>query len=184
VHASLAVAQPVRCMTFSDRQRDRLPGTGGNLGGDGHDHKPTGPGRLAEGTAGVSSNRPTRQSAPRPGSPGQKRSAQRVRPLPKGTSLYTPGASPARRAAERRSAKPLLYLYQLPTWVAPLVLVVFLVAGLAMHGPAAAAALCVVAAVLAWLAALSWPRLSVGGRFARIIAVAAVLAIAGYQASR
>jgi hypothetical protein len=98
--------------------------------------------------------------------------------------LYTPGASPTRQAAERRSAKPLLYLYQLPTWVPPLLLVVFLIAGLAVRGPAGAVALCVVAAVLAWLAALSWPRLSSGGRFGRIVAVAAVLAIAGYQASR
>jgi hypothetical protein len=64
------------------------------------------------------------------------------------------------------------------------VLVVFLVAGLAMRGPAGAAALCVVAGVLAWLAAISWPRLSSGGRFGRIVAVAAMLAIAGYQASR
>ena len=60
-----------------------------------------------------------------------------------------------------------MYLYQLPRWVAPLLLVVFLVAGLALRGPAGAAALCVVAAVLglagrAVLAALvgrraAWP---------------------------
>jgi hypothetical protein len=68
--------------------------------------------------------------------------------------------------------------------VAPLVLVIFLIAGLAVRGPAGGVALCVVAAVLAWLAAISWPRLSSGGRFARIVAVAAMLAIAGYQASR
>jgi hypothetical protein len=171
-------------MTFSDRQQHGPPGTGGNLGGDGRDYQPIRPGRLAEGTAGVSSNRPTRQGASRPGAPGQRRSAQRVRPLPKGTSLYTPDASPARQATERRSARPLLYLYQLPPWVAPLLLVVFLIAGLAIRGPAGAAAMCVVAAVLAWLAALSWPRLSAGGRFGRIVAVAAVLAIAGYQATR
>jgi hypothetical protein len=137
----------------------------------------------------VSSNRPTRQGVPMPGSPAQgsprqRRSRQRVRPLPQGTSLYTPGASATRQATERRSAKLLIFLHQLPTWVAPLVLVVFLVAGLAVRGPAGAVALCVVAAVLAWLAAMSWPRLSSGGRFSRIVAVAAMLAIAGYQASR
>jgi hypothetical protein len=115
------------------------------------------------------SNRPTRQ---------------RVRPLPKGDTLYTPDASPVRQAAERRSAKPLLFLHQLPTWVAPLVLVVLLVAGLAMRGPAGAVALCGVAAVLGWLAALSWPRLSASGRLGRVLAVAVVLAVAGYQASR
>jgi len=142
----------------------------------------------------VSTNRPSRQGSPRPGAPrpsssrlsstGQKRSRQRVRPLPKGTSLYTPGASAARQATERRSARPLLYLYQLPPWVLPLVLVVFLIAGLAVRGPGGAIALCVVAAVLGWLAALSWPRLSSASRLSRILAVAAMLAIAGYQATR
>lgn len=109
---------------------------------------------------------------------------QRVRPLPKGDSLYTPGASPARQAAERRSAKPLLFLHQLPTSVAPLVLVALLIAGLAIRGPVGAVALCGVAAVLGWLATLAWPRLSANGRLGRILAVAVVLAVAGYQASR
>jgi hypothetical protein len=117
----------------------------------------------------VSTNRPSRQ---------------RVRPLPKGDSLYTPGASPARQAAERRSAKPALFLHQLPAWIAPLVLVVLLVAGLALRGPAGALALGGVAAVLAWLAMLSWPRLSAGGRLGRVLAIALMLALAGYQASR
>jgi len=176
-------------MTFGDRQRNRPGVTGGNLGGDRRDHQLTGPGGLAEGTAGVSTNRPTRQGSSRQGSsrqssPAQRRSRQRVRPLPKGTSLYTPDASPARQQAEHRSARPLLYLHQLPAWVPPLILVIFLIAGLAVRGPAGAAALCVVAAVLAWLAAISWPRLSSGGRFGRIVVVVAMLAIAGYQASR
>src|SRR5262245_38771966 len=100
-------------MTFGDRQQDTSGLPGGNLGSDRRDHQPTGPTGLAEGTAGVSTNRPSRQGsprpgapgpgAPRPGSPGQKRSRQRVRPLPKGTSLYTPDASAARQATERRS---------------------------------------------------------------------------------
>jgi hypothetical protein len=142
-------------MTFRDRQRARSLVAGGNLGP-------------------VTSNRPGSQT----------RSRQRVRPLPKGSSLYTPGASPARQATERRSARPLIYLYQLPRWVAPLLLVVFLVAGLAVHGPAGAVALCVVAAVLAWLAALSWPRLSASGRMGRVLAVAVMLGLAVYQATR
>ena len=107
-----------------------------------------------------------------------------MRPLPKGNSLYTPGASPARQAAERRSAKPLLYLHQLPTWVAPLVMVALLVAGLAVKGPGGAVALCGVAAVLGWLAAISWPRLSASGRIGRILGIAVVLALAGLQATR
>jgi len=116
--------------------------------------------------------------------PGNNRSGQRSRPLPQGSSLYTPGASAARQATERRSARPLIYLYQMPRWVAPIVLVVFLIAGLALRGPAGAVALCVVAAVLAWLATLSWPRLAAAGRAGRILAVVVMLAIAGYQGSR
>jgi len=107
-----------------------------------------------------------------------------VRRLPKGSSLYTPGASPARQAAERRSAKPLMYLHQLPTWVAPLLMVALLVAGLAVKGPGGAVALCGVAAVLGWLATISWPRLSASGKLGRILGIALVLALAGLQATR
>jgi hypothetical protein len=119
----------------------------------------------------VTTNRPVRQR-------------QRIRPLPKGDTLYTPGASPARQAAERRSAKPLLFLHQLPGWTAPIVLVVLLIAGLAVRGPGGAVALCGVAAALGWLAAMSWPRLSPGGRAGRVLAVAGMLALAAYQATR
>ena len=111
-------------------------------------------------------------------------SRQRVRPLPKGSSLYTPEASPTRQAAERRSARPLVFLHQLPAWVAPLVLVVCLIAGLAWRGPGGAAALVVVAHVLAWLAAISWPRLAAGGRLGRTLAVVVMLGLAGWQATR
>ena len=109
------------------------------------------------------------------------RPSRRRRPLPRGSSLYTPGASPSRQAAERRSAKPLIYLHQMPAWLPPAIAAIFLVAGLAMHGPAAMAALIVVAAALAWLAAMSWPRLSAGGRVGRLCAVAIMLVIAGYK---
>jgi len=117
----------------------------------------------------VSTNRPARQ---------------RVRPLPKGSTLYTPNASPARQAAERQSARPLLYLHQLPRWVPPVVLAVLLVVGLAVKGPAGAAALCALAAALGWLAALSWPRLSAGGRVARLVTILVLVGVAGYQAAR
>ena len=145
----------------------------------------------------MSSYRPTEQSRRKQARPAQSRqtqsrqtqsrqtqSRQRVRPLPQGTSLYTPDASPARQTTERRSARTLIYLHQLPRWIAPLLLVVFLIAGLAVRGPAGAVALCLVAAVLAWLAALSWPRLTAGGRLGRVVAVAFMLGLAGYQATR
>ncbi len=109
---------------------------------------------------------------------------QRVRPLPKGDTLFTPGASPTRQAAERRSAKPLLYLHQLPAWVPPIVLAVLLVVGLAVRGVGGAVALCAVAAVLGWLAAISWPRLSPTGKLGRVLAVLVMLGIAAVQAMR
>jgi O-antigen ligase len=104
--------------------------------------------------------------------------------LPKGSTLYTPNASPTRQAAERRSARPLLYLQQLPRWVPPVVLAALLIAGLAVKGPGGAIALCALAVVLGWLAALSWPRLTTGGRAGRLLVLAVLLAIAGYQAAR
>jgi hypothetical protein len=119
----------------------------------------------------VTSNRPTR---PR----------QRIRPLPPGQSLFTPDATPARAATERRSAKPLVYLHQLPPWVIPILMAGLLVAGLALRGPAGAVALCALAAVLGWLASLSWPRLSAAGRLGRLAAVVALLALAAFQATR
>ena len=105
----------------------------------------------------------------------------RKRPLPRGQALYTPGASPARRSVEQASARPLALLHQLPAWLPPLVAVALLITGLAVRG---AVALCLMAGLLAWLAFVSWPSLSGRGRLGRALAIACVLAVAGWQASR
>ncbi len=115
---------------------------------------------------------------------GQQRTGQQRRPLPQGQSLYTPGASGTRRAVEQRSAAALAYLHQLPALVPPLVLAVLLVTGLAVKGAIGAAALCCVAAVLGWLAFVSWPGLTGRGRVGRAAAIACVLAAAVLQATR
>jgi hypothetical protein len=117
----------------------------------------------------------------RPGRPPRR---SRVRPLPPGTSLFTPDAAPARASAERRSAQPLLFLHQLPVWIAPVAAAVLLVAGLAVRGPGGAVALVGVAVALGWLALISWPRLPAGGRLGRLLAVAAMLGLAAWQATR
>jgi hypothetical protein len=117
----------------------------------------------------VSTNRPARQ---------------RTRSLSKGSTLYTPNASAARHTAERHSARPLLYLYQLPRWVPAVLLAVLLVVGLAVRGVAGTVALVAVTVVLGWLAALSWPRLTAGGRAGRVLVIAVLLAVAGYQIAR
>ncbi len=108
----------------------------------------------------------------------------KARPLPRGNSLYTPGASQARRSLEHSSARPLVLLHQLPVWLVPLVLTALLVTGLAVPGWIGAAALVLVAGFLGWLGALSWPRLGPGPRLLRVAAVACVLVAAGIQAVR
>jgi hypothetical protein len=104
---------------------------------------------------------------------------RRPKPLPPGDKLFTPGSSPARQAIERRSAAALLMLHQMPVWLAPVVLVALLVTGLAVRTWPGAIALCGVAAILGWLAALSWPRLNSQGRLLRLAVIAAVLVAAG-----
>jgi hypothetical protein len=108
----------------------------------------------------------------------------RRRPLPRGHAVYTPGASQARRSAEQASARPLAFLYQLPVWLPPVLAVALLIGGLAVRGPAGAVALVVMAAVLAWLAFVSWPQAGGTGRVGRAVAIACVLALAGWQATR
>ena len=117
---------------------------------------------------------------------GTKRGAgaSTPRPLPRGDSLYTPGASDARSRMERSSAKPLVWLHQHPVWLPPLVVALLLVVGLAVPGWLGAAALILVAGFLGWLAALSWPQTSTRGRLLRLAAVAGVLAVALIQATR
>jgi hypothetical protein len=79
---------------------------------------------------------------------------------------------------------PLIYLRHLPSWLPPVVLAALLVTGLALRGCGGAVALCAVAAVLGWLAYLSWPALPGRGRLGRAVAIACLLALAAFQATR
>ncbi len=108
----------------------------------------------------------------------------RRRPIPPGQAMYTPGASPTRRSVEKTSAAPLVFLHRLPVWLPPLVTVGLLIAGLAVRGPVGAVALCLLAGLLGWLAFASWPAASSQGRIGRVLAIACIFAIAGWQASR
>jgi len=94
------------------------------------------------------------------------------------------GRSGTRLAVERRSAAQLVFLRQLPGWVAPLVLAALLIGGLAVRGWIGAAALCVVAGFIGWLGYLSWPALTAAGRIGRIAAIACMLGLAVFQATR
>ncbi len=120
--------------------------------------------------------RQARQAArARQAGPGRSRPP---RPLPQGDTLFTPDATPTRASVEQGSATPLLWLHQLPAWLLPVLAVALLVTGLAVRGWAGAAALCGLAAVLGWLAAVSWPRLSGQGRLLRVVTVGLILAAA------
>jgi hypothetical protein len=139
----------------------------------------------------LTTNQPTGRRRPQPargqaqrGQTRGRRTARGAQQLTPGQVRPTPGASRARQAAEQRSAVPLLFLRQLPSWLLPLVLVVLLIAGLALRGPVAGIALLGVALVLGWLALLSWPRLGSGGRLGRCVVMALVLAIAVIQSLR
>jgi hypothetical protein len=111
-------------------------------------------------------------------SSNRARQARKPRPLPEGDRLFTPDATPGRESLEHKSATSLLWLHQLPLWVFPVVAAGLLVAGFALRAWAGAIVLCVLAGVLGWLAALSWPRLPAQGRLLRVVIIAAVLTAA------
>lgn len=97
-------------------------------------------------------------------------------------SLYTPGAGPVRRAVERRSAVPLVWLHRAPRWLSPVLLGVLFVAGLLTPGLVGGLCLLPVALFLAWLAYLTWPSLDARQRAPRalVIVVIGVLAVARF----
>ena len=89
-----------------------------------------------------------------------------------------------RQSVERLSLKPAAYLQQLPRWLPPVAIAALFIAGLAVPGWAGAALLLVVAAFVAWLGILSWPKLSTAGRAGRALVIALVLVAAVVQATR
>lgn len=112
---------------------------------------------------------PAHPLARRPARPAARRPARR--PLPAGESFFTPGATGVRRAIELKSAAPLVFLFQLPRWVMPVVMVVLLLAGLVVADWRGALAVLPVLAFVVWLAYLSWPSLRAGGRLLRVALV-------------
>ncbi|WP_204020132.1 DUF6703 family protein [Sinosporangium siamense] len=97
------------------------------------------------------------------------RSGGTRRPLPKGEHFFTPGATGLRAAVERRSAAPMVYLFQLPRWLPPVVLVVLLLVGLAAPSVWGGLAVLPVLLFVTWLAYTSWPSLGARGRFLRVV---------------
>jgi ABC-type multidrug transport system permease subunit len=90
-------------------------------------------------------------------------------------------ASPLRAALEQRSYRLLLHLNSLPRSVPFVVMAGLLIAGLVTQGVAAFLLLLLVAVIIGWLSAVSWPLVSPGGR---LIRVACALLVLGYAFSQ
>jgi hypothetical protein len=97
---------------------------------------------------------------------------------------YPTGVGGTRSSVERSSARPLLFLRQLPAWLPPLATLALLITGFALPGWIGGTALALVAVFLGWLGYLSWPALAARGRLLRVAAVACVLVLAVIQAGR
>ena len=136
----------------------------------------------ADGRPRSGGQRPRGTSAGRPGSPDG-------RPVPAGRPVPSdrpgqPGASETRQAVERFSARPLVFLTQIPRWVLLVIVLGLLISGFAVPGWIGAIALLLVAIFLGWLAYLSWPSLNATGRSGRVVAVVCMLVIVVWQARR
>ena len=96
-----------------------------------------------------------------------------------------PTPAPAELSAFQRASLPLLmFLTRMPRWATVVVLASLLVLGVIQTGPLAwlgALILGVLALFFAWLLALSWPRISPGGRALRAIVVLALLMAAAFK---
>jgi len=108
----------------------------------------------------------------------------RRRPLPRGETFFTPGATGLRRRIERRSAAPLVFLHGLPRWALPTALLAALIAGFIVQGWIGAVVLAALAVFLGWFGYLSWPSLTASGRLFRGTLLAALLALAIIQGVR
>jgi uncharacterized membrane protein len=79
---------------------------------------------------------------------------------------------------ERWSAPILVRLAAVPRWLFVIVLAAVFLAGMAVPGVVGGLLLLLITLFLAWLAALGWPRYSVGGRLLRVVVVLMVAYVA------
>lgn len=124
----------------------------------------------------MANRRPRHPLAQSSNQPQRKKKAPR--PLPPGEQFFTPGATGLRKTVETRSAPLLVYLYQMPKWLLPVVLVAFFIGGFALPDWRGGLCMLPVIAFTGWLAYLSWPSLRVGARVLRLALLAFLLAVA------
>ncbi|WP_248961103.1 DUF6703 family protein [Sphaerisporangium perillae] len=101
-----------------------------------------------------------------------------ARPLPPGERFLTPGATGLRRTVEHKSAVPLVFLYGLPRWILPVVLVILLLVGFALDDWRGGLAVLPVLGFVGWLAYMSWPSLGHRARLLRVAMVAFLILVA------
>ncbi|GAA3812677.1 hypothetical protein GCM10022226_36710 [Sphaerisporangium flaviroseum] len=106
------------------------------------------------------------------GRPGKAANGRKTpQPLPRGEHFVTPGATGLRRTVEQKSAAPLVFLYGLPRWILPVVMVILLLVGFAVPDWRGGVAVLPVLAFVVWLAYMSWPSLRPLARLLRVALV-------------
>ena len=89
-----------------------------------------------------------------------------------------PADSPSLRTSVEQTSRPLLVrLHALPRPLIPLGTVVLVAVGVLAPPAVGLVALAVVALFVAWIAYLSWPAVSAGGRAVRVAMVALVVVL-------
>jgi hypothetical protein len=93
--------------------------------------------------------------------------------------VSTPAPAHSLRARVERTSRPiLLRLHAMPQMLVPLVTIVLLAVGVLAPLPVGLVALALVLLFVGWIAYLSWPVASVGGRIWRILIVVLIVALA------
>lgn len=122
-----------------------------------------------------------------PGRASSPRKNGGPRPLgPRPQRVPAPAKSPTRIKFERVSLRPLTIIHRLPRLIVPIVMGALLLAGLLLPSSWAGLLLVVLAAILGWFVALSWPAIVPSARVLRVvvivvIAAAAVWRLTGHQ---
>ena len=147
-----------------------------------HDRRPAG--KKATARRGTARRQPARQPG-RSGNPAKRgtgpgRGAPAAgRPLPKGDSFFTPGASATRQRIERASAPVLVIFHRMPRPVfAALPLLLLVLGAFVPVLPLALVFLALALLLLGWLAYLSWPRTEGSQKLMRLFVPLLVVAIA------
>ncbi len=93
--------------------------------------------------------------------------------------MSTPAPTPSLRTRVENASRPLLQrLHALPQPVVPLLTIVLIAVGVLAPLAVGLVALALVLLLVGWIAYLSWPAASTGGRIWRVLIVALLIALA------